>query len=599
MSEWYQAHQLSASDRAFVSTEYLTRQLIAYIGNKRRILGFLYRLFSSLGEEHPIRSFSDPFAGSGAVSRLARQMGMEVRANDWEDYSFLINRAHLEIRPEELEVIFPSRGGLPTLLEELNRDDGPPKRPFISRYYAPRDTGRADYRRERLFYTRENALFIDRIREKIDELYPREGGDGAVSRARDLLLALLLYEAATHVNTSGVFKAFHKGFGGHGRDALRRIMSPMELEMPVLHSSDAVAKVEKLDAPLFLKKNSVDLCYLDPPYTVHQYGSNYHLLNTIAKWDFPPVNNELGPDGRLSRKAGIRDDWTETKSDFCYRKSAPRALREVMAAADARYVVLSYNSEGIIPLDDLLDLLTEYGKIRINSLEYLTYRGGRQSLHRRTYNTEFQIVVEREKRRQTGFAMEGFITAHHVMALLKNTFVPERLRAHFSIEDAGGDKELLKLMDVAGVGAEGGTGAGPETEAPAGSASLVLEMENSIRFTGFPSMEELLRLDTGVLQTLRSSLEEASCRDRQEELRIYLDLLKKVGGKRDRDKYQRHILVILKKFTHKKYLREWTEELERIRRVLASEPSGEGDIYGILRRGLSELERIAELRFNG
>src|SRR6056297_3116192 len=87
MPEWYQALSLSASDRAFVSTDYLTHQLIAYIGNKRRILGFLYRIFSRLQEKHPIHSFIDPFAGSGAVSRLARQMGYEVAANDWEDYS--------------------------------------------------------------------------------------------------------------------------------------------------------------------------------------------------------------------------------------------------------------------------------------------------------------------------------------------------------------------------------------------------------------------------------------------------------------------------------------------------------------------------------
>src|SRR6056297_1372978 len=111
MSEWYQAHHLSASDRAFVSTDYLTRQLIAYIGNKRRILGFLYRLFCQLGKGHRLRSFIDPFAGSGSVTRLARQMGMEVYANDWEEYSFLLNRVFLGIRPGEPDRIFAPWGG--------------------------------------------------------------------------------------------------------------------------------------------------------------------------------------------------------------------------------------------------------------------------------------------------------------------------------------------------------------------------------------------------------------------------------------------------------------------------------------------------------
>ncbi len=590
MSEWYQAHHLSASDRAFVSTDYLTRQLIAYIGNKRRILGFLYRLFHQLGERHRLESFIDPFAGSGAVSRLARHMGMEVYANDWEEYSFLINRAHLRTRPEELDRIFAPWGGAEKLLGELNDGAGHPDRPFISRFYAPRDTAAADYRKERLFYTRENALFIDRVREKIDRLFPpnslispEEGDDDAV-KGRDLLLALLLYEAATHVNTSGVFKAYHKGFGGHGGDALSRIMTPMKLEMPVLHPSEAFARVENLDASVFLRKHSADLCYLDPPYTVHQYGSNYHLLNTIAKWDFPEVDNELGSDGRLSRKAGIRSDWTRTRSDFCYRKSAPGALREVMAAVDARYVVLSYNSEGIIPLDELLDLLTEYGSVSINSLDYLTYRGGRQSLHRRTYNTEFQIVVERPA--DTGFpgsrekgevksAMTGFVVAHSIMSLLKHTFVPERLATHFRTETGEGPLISVTLID--------------------GESPVVLNTEHLTGFLEFPDMTELQPLEIGELRALKIKLEESACADRQEELQVFLDLLGKADRKKDRDRYQRKILVVLKKFTHKKYISQWTEERSRIRQLV----EGREKDFAILRRGLDELERIADLRFNG
>jgi adenine-specific DNA-methyltransferase len=597
MSEWYQAHHLSARDRAFVSTDYLTRQLIAYIGNKRRILGFLYRLFSGLAEEHSLRRFADPFAGSGAVSRLARQMGMEVYANDWEDYSFSLNRAYLTCRPEELDVLFSPWGGLAALLKELNSDGPPSERPFISRYYAPRDTEEADYRRERLFYTRENALFIDRVRENLDRLFPPETTKGMNARARDILLALLLYEAATHVNTSGVFKAFHKGFGGHGKDALGRIMAPMELEMPVLHSSEAPAGVSKLEASLFLEKTSADLCYLDPPYTVHQYGSNYHLLNTIAKWDFPPVDNELGVDGRLKRKAGIREDWTRTKSEFCSRRTAPVALRKTLSSADARYLVLSYNSEGVIPLDELLDLLAEYGRVRINSLDYLTYRGGRQSLHRKTYNTEFQIVVERSTRwgkperfvdagREGPAEMKRFITAHRIMALLKNTFVPARLQGRF--ETGSTDKELVLARREDGF------------------SPIILKMKNDAQVAEFPTLEELLKLDAAVLEALRATLEAAACADRQEELQVYLDLLQKARDKRERDAYQRRILIILKKFTHKKYYPQWAEEIKRIRQVVdgqgGASSSAARDAHGdfeLLKKGIQDLERIAGLRFNG
>ncbi|MGC9311253.1 MAG: DNA adenine methylase [Sediminispirochaetaceae bacterium] len=602
MPEWYQAHQLSTSDRAFVSTDYLTRQLIAYIGNKRRILGFLYRIFRGLGERHRLTCFADPFAGSGAVARLARQMGMEVYANDWEEYSRVINSAYLTTRPGDLNLIYQDRGGLQKVLDTLNALQGPPKRPYISSHYAPRDTAAADYRTERLFYTRENALFIDRVREKIEEWYPEDAAgrssENRCSRARDILLSLLLYEAATHVNTSGVFKAYHKGFGGHGRDALSRIMAPMHLEHPVLHPSGAAAVVEKTDAAAFLTGRSADLCYLDPPYTIHQYGSNYHILNTIALWDYLPVDNRLGPDGRLMRKGGIREDWTDTRSDFCYARTAPGALEEVMQAADARYVVLSYNSEGVITVEELLDILSGFGRIEINSLEYITFRGGRQSIQRRTHNTEFQIVVERTGawgkaktiRSENADAHDSadtvkenvkpILLAFRIQSLLRGAFVPQRLKARFPVEEDEGCSR------------ESGDS---RIRLTASRGSMTLRTEQYYRFLDAPSISELKEIPLSELRTICRWLEESACADRQEELQVLLDILHECSDARTRDLYQRRILHVLKKFTHRKYLRQWTEEMERLEHHVMQR---DGDL-NILRKGLADLRVLARRRLEG
>ncbi len=54
---------------------FLTKQLIAYIGNKRSLLGFLGTVFKDLENKQGKTVFSDPFAGSGAVARLARSTG--------------------------------------------------------------------------------------------------------------------------------------------------------------------------------------------------------------------------------------------------------------------------------------------------------------------------------------------------------------------------------------------------------------------------------------------------------------------------------------------------------------------------------------------
>jgi len=581
MPEWYQDHRLSTSERDFVSTKYLSQQLIAYIGNKRRMLGQLYALFRSLTEERELKKFVDPFAGSGSVARLARQMGMDVWANDWEEYARVINRAYLCIAPKDLLGIFSPWGGIEQLLGRLNNDQSPPRRPYISRYYAPRETVGADYRRERLFFTAENALFIDRTRGRIEELFPRRGDpESPDSLAGDLITALLLYEAATHVNTSGVFKAFHKGFGGHGGDALGRIMAPMSLEYPVLCSAPGTSVVEKMDAADFLKGVSADLCYLDPPYTIHQYGSNYHLLNTIAKWDFPPVDNSIGPDGSLERKAGIREDWVETRSRFCSRRSASGAFERLLEAADARYIVLSYNSEGLVPLEELMELLTAHGRVSLRRLDYTTYRGGRQSLSRRTHNTEFQLVIERQADwgKATGLSSEDmntFFFAQKIKNLLRGAFVPKAIERLFPVRSDSYPIYSVHLDE-----------------------SRELKMEYLHLPVAEPEMEEFLGMDIGKLQELADKLEEAACADRLQELRIVTTLLQGARNRGESERFQRRILKLLKKITHKKYRRQWSREMERLQNLTDAGGSSISDL-GILRRGLADIRELAERRFSG
>ena len=99
---------------------YLSRQLIAYIGNKRRLLGFLRDAFRELGARKPIVLFLDPFAGSGSVARLGKALGYHVDANDWEMYSWVVTFAHVAIDRSELEGLFRAQGGVEAALAELN-----------------------------------------------------------------------------------------------------------------------------------------------------------------------------------------------------------------------------------------------------------------------------------------------------------------------------------------------------------------------------------------------------------------------------------------------------------------------------------------------
>ncbi|MEW5818483.1 MAG: DNA adenine methylase, partial [Spirochaetota bacterium] len=403
-----------------LSINYLNRQLIAYIGNKRRLLPFLFQVFSTLSQKATIGKFLDPFAGSGAVSRLAKYMGYSVATNDWEPYAEIVNFCYICIHRYELEDLFREKGGVAAVFTTINNLQTEVE-PYISRYYAPENTEKADYRKERLFYTHENALFIDRVREWIEQQYPGGMPGQRERKEKYLLLSSLLYEAATHVNTSGVFKACHKGFGGHGKDALSRIKAGAEMEIPYLLNRDAFCSVSKMDAGDFVRGKSADLCYLDPPYNQHQYGSNYHLLNTIALWDKPPVSSGLGPDGKLKDKAGIRKNWAVTKSDFCYSSTAARAFTELMDGIDARFIALSYNTEGIIPFENLCDILSRQGSLQLFCEDYILFRGGKQSINRKDYNLEFILVLNRKEKPGKGDFLDirRFILERKIVSLCK------------------------------------------------------------------------------------------------------------------------------------------------------------------------------------
>lgn len=577
---------------------YLTRQLIAYIGNKRALLPFLEPVFAELSERAEVRRFVDPFAGSGSVARLAKYMGFEVAACDREHYAWVLNAAALEVDAADGRNLFPELGGVEAAFDHFHRigeaaghaGRADAARGYIARNYAPRNTAEADFRTERLFYTAENARYIDAVRDAIEERYP---AGNAGRRERLLLLAALLYEASTHANTSGVFKAYHKGFGGHGRDALGRIMAPMRIEAPELIDG-APSRAEEADAAEFLSRNSADLVYLDPPYNTHQYGSNYFMLNTIARWDKPPVPDERGPDGRLLHKAGIRKDWDRTRSDFCSKRRAESAFREVLNAVDARFLVLSYSSDGIVPVDQIVDMLSERGDVELFATDYTQYRGGRQSISRATSNVEFALAVTTRERygraaqsaaaprasaagevnaNGAAAAASGreeitrFLLAREVASYLQEAYVPARVRDAFAVS---GDSVVL-------------------------SGGRKLPMPQLHRFSASPSVVGDLSVES--LEDLRDRLPSARCVDRQEEARVLVGLIR--GGAtldgRTLKQYRRRLLQVLRKFAYRKYETEFEATAVEIEAACREHP---GAFDGVA-SGVGELRQLMRRRAGG
>lgn len=362
---------------------YLSRQLITYIGNKRRLLPFIGQALEQVKQrlgKNKLRLF-DVFSGSGAAARFFKAHAELLLANDLEIYSETINRCYLA-NPSTLplERLREIHAGL-----EKRLGEEPLRRGFITELYAPAEE--TDIQEgERVFYTPRNARFIDSTRQYIEEIEPE---------LRPFFIAPLLSGASVHANTAGVFKGFYKDangrgrYGGTGADALSRIKGEISLPFPVWSSFECPVRIFREDANALSRRLRVcglelDAAYLDPPYNQHPYGSNYFMLNLICSYRRP---------GRISAISGIPPDWN--RSTYNNAASARQALAELAETIPAKYLLISFNSEGFITPRDMGELLASLGRVEALETTYNTFRGSRNLQKRNLHVREYLYIVEK------------------------------------------------------------------------------------------------------------------------------------------------------------------------------------------------------------
>jgi len=359
---------------------YFTSHLITYIGNKRRLLPFLHKEFLKIKKELKKDKLVvlDGFAGSGSVSRLLKAFASELHVNDFENYTEVINSAYLSNKSEI------NLAKLTEYINWLNNNKLTDIKGvgFIEANYAPQNDHLIRHG-ERVFYTNKNAKIIDNIRRLINQI---------PNPYKNHCLAALLIKASIHNNTSGVFKGFHKKdgvghFGGKGENALTRIKGEIHLDVPILSDFECVVKIHKKDVNDLIKDQLLpefDLVYYDPPYNQHPYGSNYFMLNIIANGKPCEIQNGV---------SGIVKNWQ--KSAYNKRKEAEIAMDELLKNTRSKYIAISYNNEGIIPIDTFKKILSDHGEWYLAEQDYNTYRGSRNLQNRDLKVREFLWVLKK------------------------------------------------------------------------------------------------------------------------------------------------------------------------------------------------------------
>ena len=153
-------------------------------------------------------------------------------------------------------------------------------------------------------------------------------------------------------------------------------------------TQNLVLKGDNLDSLKILKNHysgQIKCIYIDPPYNQHPYGSNYFMLNLI--------NNYVRP-REISKVSGIPIDWN--RSPYNKKGEVMEVFSDLVSSFRAKYLLISYNSEGFITPDQMMHLLAGVGKVERMETQYNTFRGSRNLRNRNAYTKEFLFLVTKE-----------------------------------------------------------------------------------------------------------------------------------------------------------------------------------------------------------
>ena len=327
-----------------------------YIGGKSLMTDNILQVIAEQTQD--VRTVTDIFSGSGIVAQAFKQAGYNTTANDALYFSYCLNRGTLcnnATSPRSAELI-NHLNNLP-----INQADPNDPHNFIAHNYTPNDTC------YRMYFQRDNALKIDLIRQEIERLRP-ELNDNEYY----YLLASLIAAVPFVANITGTYAAYLKYWDV-------RTYKTLTLEpLPVI-DNNAQARAYNMPAQELAPHIQSDLVYLDPPYNAREYLPNYHILETIARYDYPEIQGITG-----SRP-------NTTKSDFCKKAKVHQAFQELLQALQTRYILISYNTEGLLPTEELTEIVRQNGIADTFHLYEYPYRRYKNKIPNNTEGLKEQL----------------------------------------------------------------------------------------------------------------------------------------------------------------------------------------------------------------
>jgi adenine-specific DNA-methyltransferase len=323
-----------------------------YIGSKKTLISTLDKVLSKYLNKNSI--FGDLCSGTGFVSQFVKyKYKCSVVSNDLQEYSKIITEAKLNsYDTKEIKIISDC-------FQHLNN-----KKLIKGFFYE-------NYRDK--YFTSNNCKKIDTIRQEIDQLK-------ITNKIKTYILASLISTADKKANCAGVYGAYLKSIKKSAQGDI------ILTELPIINKNESEIESKHISytGDLFDKQITdikYSTIYIDPPYNNRQYGSNYHILETMAKYDNPEIKG----------KTGLRP---YDKSDFCY-KNKIKSMFEKLKKLKFETLIISYSSEGLMNIFDIIEIFIETYKVIIYEKEYKKFKS--QKTQKNDTLTEYIIVIENKE----------------------------------------------------------------------------------------------------------------------------------------------------------------------------------------------------------
>jgi len=367
--------------------------MIKYIGSKRVLVPHIVRAISAFPESGRVL---DLFSGTSRVAHGLKDTGRYVIANDHLAYAATLARCYVQVDADRW------RGEATRLIADLSAI--PPQAGYFTKTFC----------QDARYFQPHNGARVDAIREEIARR--------ALPAELESIALVSLMEAADRVDsTTGVQMAYLKRWASRAyNDLALRVPAMLPGPGEALHL-DAIHAASRIDA---------DIAYIDPPYNQHSYMGNYHVWESLVRWDKPETYGI----------ANKRMQCKEYQSDFNSKRRIRDGLRDVVQLVRCKHLLVSFNNEGYVGREEMVDLLREKGHVGVVAIDFKRYVGAQIGIHdpsgrkvgrvSHLRNKEYFFVVS--ERRDTVDRVVGALEASIEGAALASRLAKGKRKGHES-----------------------------------------------------------------------------------------------------------------------------------------------------------------------